>query len=746
MAKGLGIAPDRERAVVALVLLLFVCLATAYSLATPIFEGYDEKWHYAYVQHIASGRGLPRQPPDQYGHLARQEASQPPLYYLLASAATWWIPADDLPGLLQENPQFAPIPWGYRDNQNVIVHTDAERFPYRGATLAIHLSRVLSVLMGAGTVYCTYALSRLLFPGKTTLALGAMAVSAFTPGFLFTSALVNNDILVILLSSVALVLLARVWTGRISWSVIVLLGLVLGCAALTKLSGLLLWLFAGLVLTVVAWRRRDFTLLVRAGLPVLLLAGLVSAWWYVRNWTFYGDVTGLNMLLDIMGRREPGFGLWDVLAEFEGIRRSYWALFGWFNVSVSEWLYLAYDLATVAALVGLVAFAVGQIRRRGWPELWSLSFLLTWILLSVVALVRWTLITPGSQGRLVYPAVSAISILLMRGWLALVPRRGTIQRWATTAIAAGLLGIALYVPFFVIAPAYASPPLLRRGDAESHVSQELNADFEGKVRLLGFQMDRQEVAPGSLLWVTLCWEGQAELAENLTVFVQLLLEDDLIAAQKDTYHGLGLYPTSQWPAGVVFCERYPLRVADTVPVPGASSALLVGLYDQRGERLQVYGRDGQPLGDSLRLVGPRVVFPQAERILDYSWGHQIALVDYQLDRTAVSPGDSLNITLLWRAERPTSTDYVATVQVLDQSGTKIGQSDVALATSAWQPRTVVEDHRTIDISPDAAVGVYDIKVGIYEPATIENLTLYRGRHVVPGGGLLRLWGVRVPGH
>ena len=52
MAKGLGIAPDRERAVVALVLLLFVCLATVYSLATPIFEGYDEKWHYAYVQHI----------------------------------------------------------------------------------------------------------------------------------------------------------------------------------------------------------------------------------------------------------------------------------------------------------------------------------------------------------------------------------------------------------------------------------------------------------------------------------------------------------------------------------------------------------------------------------------------------------------------------------------------------------------------------------------------------------------------
>jgi len=93
-------------------------------------------------------------------------------------------------------------------------------------------------------------------------------------------------------------------------------------------------------------------------------------------------------------------------------------------------------------------------------------------------------------------------------------------------------------------------------------------------------------------------------------------------------------------------------------------------------------------------------------------------------------------------------DYVVTIQVMDERGTKIGQSDIPLSvegqpTSAWQPGTVAEDHRTIQISPNAAPGVYEITVGVYEPSTVQNLTLYRNRQVLPGGGLLTLWKLRV---
>jgi len=43
------------------VVTVFVLLATADNLLVPPFEGADEHRHYAYVRHLAQGRGLPIQ-------------------------------------------------------------------------------------------------------------------------------------------------------------------------------------------------------------------------------------------------------------------------------------------------------------------------------------------------------------------------------------------------------------------------------------------------------------------------------------------------------------------------------------------------------------------------------------------------------------------------------------------------------------------------------------------------------------
>jgi 4-amino-4-deoxy-L-arabinose transferase-like glycosyltransferase len=741
------IANHRHKMAVALVLLVFTGLATIYSIVTPIFEGYDEHWHYAYVQHIATGRGLPRQPPDQYHHLAQQEASQPPLYYLLAAALTWWVPSDDLTGYLRENPHWGAIPWDYVDNLNRMIHTDAERFPYKGTVLAVHIARMISVLLGTGTVYCTYALARTLFPTENDVALGAMIITALIPSFLFVSGLVSNDGLVTFLSSLALLLLARLWRNQVSYSTVALLGIVLGSAALAKLSGLLLWPLAGLMLAMLAWRRQSLGLFVRATILLFSLAVLICGWWYVRNLMLYGDITGLNMMLDAIGRREPGFGLQDVSGDFQAIRWSYWAFLGWANVPVAGWLYRVYDLVSLVALIGLGFYVVRVIRDHRWNDLLAIVFLSGWFSMIVPGLVRWTLTTPGSNGRLLYPAISAISILLIRGWLQLVPQQGNVKQWAVLGIGIAFLSIAGYVPFFVIAPAYARPPFLSLEEVGNYVSQRMNIHFEDQITMLGYEVDRREVRPGDLAWVTVCWKGEEKIEEDYFVFVHFLVDHDLIAAQKDTYHGLGSFPTSLWPAGVVFCDRYPLVIPDTTP-DSNQGLLSIGLYHRTGERVQVYSEDWQPMGDNIRFAGPRVVFLEGQQRLNYDWGHQVALVDYQLDKTVVIPGEILRISSYWRALQPMPADYVVTIQVMDERGTKIGQSDIPLSvegqpTSAWQPGTTAEDHRTIQISPNAAPGVYEIKVGVYEPSTIQNLTLYRNRQVLPGGGLLTLWKLRV---
>ena len=149
----------RQHAVVGLILALFLILGTVYSIVVPIFEASDELNHYPYIQYLAQDHGLPIQRPG-VETLWGQEGSQPPLYYLLGAALTRRIDTTDLPAIMYLNPHgergvpLAP------DNKNMIVHTDRERFPWQGTALAVHLVRLLSVLLGAGTVLCTYLLVR----------------------------------------------------------------------------------------------------------------------------------------------------------------------------------------------------------------------------------------------------------------------------------------------------------------------------------------------------------------------------------------------------------------------------------------------------------------------------------------------------------------------------------------------------------------------------------------------------------
>jgi len=62
----------------------YAALGVVYTFSTPMFEAPDEAYHFALVDHLASGGGLPDQRiPER--RLWKQEGSQPPLFYMLAA-------------------------------------------------------------------------------------------------------------------------------------------------------------------------------------------------------------------------------------------------------------------------------------------------------------------------------------------------------------------------------------------------------------------------------------------------------------------------------------------------------------------------------------------------------------------------------------------------------------------------------------------------------------------------------------
>ncbi len=197
---------------------LFVALGVIYSVTSPLFEPSDEHNHYPFVQHLATGGGLPVQRAGEKT-LWGPEGSQPPLYYAASALLTSWINTDDMAALLYRNPHDRRGVPGTTDNANMYIHTEREAFPWRDTALAVHLIRLFSVLLGAGTILCTYTIAFWLFPGQPAIAAAAMAINAFLPMFIFISASVNNDNLVIFLSSLVLLLLVRVIRrGASAWT------------------------------------------------------------------------------------------------------------------------------------------------------------------------------------------------------------------------------------------------------------------------------------------------------------------------------------------------------------------------------------------------------------------------------------------------------------------------------------------------------------------------------------------------
>jgi hypothetical protein len=536
-----------------------------------------------------------------------------------------------------------------------------------------------------------------------------------------------------------------------------LLGLVIGLGALSKASALGLLPLTALGLAFSAWQGRAESVLRRLArffgsfVTVLVVSFAVAGWWYLRNWLLYRDPLGLNTFVAIVGPRLPQPTLRQLLGEWEGFVKTFWGLFGGVNVAMEPAAYWMLNALAILGLVGLM-IALGRTLfsrftfhvskdnsslitdHQSLITHYSLLILIAWPIALFLALIRWTTMTKASQGRLLFPAISAIAVLLSLGWSQWVPHR--YKKWLLGIVGGLMFALAAIVPFHYIAPAYAKPvlskaegPVLLPEAEMERAPHRLDVTFAGRAKLLGYEAGDEETQPGESVEVTLYWQSLAKMDRDYTVFVHLLDENDLVIAQRDTYPGLGTYPTRLWRVGDAFADRYVLNLSSTVFAP-CVGRFEVGLYDfDSGERLMAVGPDGQPLGDNVRFhqiaVLPREDSPVPNPV-DFDFENRIALAGYDLDRRTARPGETIHLILYWRALAKMEKDYTVFTHVLGEEDRLWAQMDSqpqggTAPTSSWQVGQVVEDHYDLAVKPDTPPDVYDIEVGLYLATTGQRL-------------------------
>ena len=367
-----------------------VILCAAYSHFTPWGAPPDEGPHGLYVMALANTHSLPVfnvRDTNEY------ENHQPPLYYILAV------------------PFFAA-----------------------GKGMAV---RWLSTILGALSILVIFRAVRMIYPNDPGLAIGTSGFAALIPTHVMVSSSVGNDVLLELLFGVALLLCASVVVKGASVRRTVLIGTVLGLAALTKTTGLMLIPIA--VLAYVFARPKAIPLHL-AGMLVVTAA--ISGWWFVRNQVLYGDPLAMNAFKQAFAHTATpeywlsnGFALWQYwVLVMAWTFCSFWGVFGHMKVFMPAWTY-------VALLVVLVPIKIGAIRSwhadsRASSERRSILILYdALIALVAIGFVAFNASFFQAQGRYLYPAILCMSLMWAMGIRNLTPKR--VSAWSPV-IAVGI--------------------------------------------------------------------------------------------------------------------------------------------------------------------------------------------------------------------------------------------------------------------------------------------------------------------
>ena len=715
-----------------LILLGHLLLALFYSLVIPPWEAHDEWAHYRYAAYVAETRSLPDPGQRLTTEFEFDEASQPPLYYLLAAAPMRFIdPQDDY------TPQINPYISGEnaQTGLNMAVHDPAiEGFPWRGTILALHLGRFVSILISLLALWVTFWLIRYLSPHRPEIALVGTAIQAFAPQFIFLSAVITNDILVILLEPLLLLLSLRLIEEGPRPRLVLYVSLVAGLAILTKYLALAVVPLAIIAFVWGAWRHRRngqmarqllLSFLVFAGVMLLSVGG-----WLWRNFQLTGvwiprDPVSQQSL--ITGLQNGGLNIdWTSLplALRSGFQ-TYWVSFGWGNLSPDRWVY---GVWAALILVGLIGLALWLRTSEADRARRLLIFLALFLFAAISFPLMRELLHDSAylRGRYLMATLPLAAWTLAQGWMHLARR---FWKWTAAGLTLWPAGLSLALLFFLLTPAYAPPPAL--ADAPD-LPIPLHARFGDAAELISADIwPEDDVHANQGLAVTLAWRALAPTDLPYTLVIQLVGAGGQVYGSLHTYPGHGNAATNIWQPGV-FQETYWLTVQPELPLP-ASGRLLVALFNPDADPayLPIYDSQGHRAGDSLHFGSLRISPDESLPAPPLAAAPKATFDDVLLLKDAVilpdpqQPGGIFPVWLRWQALGPGPDDLTLSLQLLDQNDVWVAGVDGEVSDILLPPHWRRGDHldtvRWFPLPADIPPGRYKLVAALYRSGDLSRI-------------------------
>lgn len=244
----------------------------------------------------------------------------------------------------------------------------------------------------------------------------------------------------------------------------------------------------------------------------------------------------------------------------------------------------------------------------------------------------------------------------------------------------------------------------------------LNLAMGGGMQLVGTTLADRQVRQGETLHFSVFWRNAQAVSQDYRLRLTQVALDGTVLDERIVSLAGTAYPTSTWPAGSLVRGQYDLTV-------GANAA---GQVAVQAALLNASGALFAPAQTLARLTLTQVAHvteaPAMEHQQRATFGNIATLIGYDLGPSSVRPGQTIDVTLYWRAG-PGAQDapaYTVFTHLLGADGRIYGQDDSQPAegtrpSTGWMAGEIISDRHRLTVRTDAPVGSYTIEIGLYEP-------------------------------
>lgn len=260
------------------------------------------------------------------------------------------------------------------------------------------------------------------------------------------------------------------------------------------------------------------------------------------------------------------------------------------------------------------------------------------------------------------------------------------------------------------------------------ISNLVNANFDNKMLLLGYELPSRRAVPGGTLPLTLYWQPITRMSKTYVIF------NHLLDNQQQNWGGYDRWPqetskTTLLVPGEVIVDTFQLPVSANAP--DGVYTIDLGLYEQADPTaapLPLW-RDGDFIEQNSVRIGPvkiggpppevlrssYEISPQKPLAVNLGQPPVIKLRGYDLSFES----EKLSLTLYWSSLAQTQLNWSIFVHLRNDTGETVAQKDgpageeLAYPTSLWDRGEIIIDEIFILLPDELPSGQYTLAVGLY---------------------------------